>query len=85
MRNGLAVLALLCCSGCTAFTASSVGGDEMVMVAGTPEAIRAYNDGYNGLVTNIRGNPDQKSAYWQNRERETEVRGLRFRVKGAQK
>lgn len=44
-----------------------------VAVVGTPEGIRAYGDSQNGLITNGKASPDQKTAYWNTREhRETE-------------
>jgi hypothetical protein len=50
-----------------------------LMLNADAEGLRAFNDGMNGLVTNTKSSPDIKSSYWQNREQETAVRGLRFR------
>jgi len=85
MKKVIAVTAVvLCATGC-----SSVGVHRMfdsddngwVMLSGDAEGVRAYNDGLVGHITEARNNPDVKSAYWQNREKETTVRGLRFQVK----
>lgn len=43
--------------------------DGMVLM-GSPEAIRAYQDGMNGLVTNGKATADQDTAYWISRKAE---------------
>ena len=70
-------------TGCTSHMRMFEDSDNgYVMLTGDAEGIRAYNDGLNGLITNARGNPDIKSAYWQNREKEADVKIFRFRKKG---
>ena len=39
-----------------------------MVIMGTPEAIRAYNDGQSALITNGKASADIKSAAWQYRE-----------------
>lgn len=76
--------ALLSTTGCTTFGVHRMFDNNdggFVMLAGDAQGIQAYNDGHVGLVTEARNNPDLKSAYWQNREKETTVRGLRFQRK----
>ncbi|RLC80068.1 MAG: hypothetical protein DRI61_06570 [Chloroflexi bacterium] len=69
-------------TGCTTFGASQMFEESdsgFVMIAGDAEGVRAYNDGIVGIITDTKATPDVKSSYWQNREMETSVRGLKFR------
>lgn len=83
MKTKMVVIALLLCSsGCTEFGASRMFENSdagFVMLAGDAEGIRAYNDGLVGHITEAKANPEVKSPYWQNRDQETAVKGLRFR------
>jgi hypothetical protein len=79
-----AVVASLTMTGCTTFGASQMFTDSdegFVMVAGNAEGIKAYNDGLIGIITDTKASPDIKSAYWQNREGETNVRTMRLTSK----
>jgi hypothetical protein len=56
-----------------AFATGAVIGSVAVMAAfsgchltvGTPEAIREYHRGLNGMITEGKTSPDKESAYWQ--------------------
>ena len=79
-----AMLASMTLSSCTSFGASQMFADSeegFVMVAGNAEGIRAYNDGIIGVIADTKASPDVKSAYWQNREGETQVRTMRLTSK----
>lgn len=82
--KGMAAVSIIAlCSACTGFGANQMFTDSdagFVMLAGDAEGIRAYNDGINGVITNTKSSPDVKSSYWQNRDQETAVKGLKFRV-----
>ena len=67
-------------SGCSGLSTLNMGQDSFVL-AGTPEGIQAYNDGIVAHITEARVDPKIKSGYWQNRDQETAVRGLKFKVK----
>lgn len=73
MKGKLIFCAALLCTGCSG----------PLVIAGTAEGWRAYNDGQIGLVTDGKATPDKKSAYWQSREQETGVKMLRLKLKGA--
>jgi len=80
--KALMFVLLMSCVGCSSFGAHRMFEDSdagFVMLAGDAEGIRAYNDGVNGVITNTKSSPDVKSSYWQNREQETAVKGLKFR------
>lgn len=67
-------------SSCTGVGASNMFSSSergFVMLAGDAEGIRAYNDGLNGIISNTKASRDVKSSYWQNRDKETEVRKFR--------
>ena len=56
--------------GVTALTGCSIGGvaGDGFQMSGSPEGIRAYFDGTNGLITNARTqDPEGNSAHWQMR------------------
>jgi hypothetical protein len=56
-----------CLIGLSACTSGFSAGDGMVL-AGSPEAIRAYHDGLNGIITNTKTqDPLGDSASWQHR------------------
>jgi hypothetical protein len=57
----LGCLIVVSCSGCWPY-------QDGVMIVGTPEGIRAYADGQNGLITNGKASDDIKSAHWAARE-----------------
>ena len=82
MKKVLFGCILLSCCSCSGLSTLNMGQDHFVM-AGTPEGIRAFNDGQSGLITNA-VNPATKSAYYQLREQETAVKGLRI-TRGAKK
>jgi len=67
--------------GCTGMSTLSIGQDSF-HAGGSTEGIRAYNDGLSGLVSNSRIDPNLKSGYWQNREKETAVKVYQYK-KGA--
>jgi hypothetical protein len=70
-------------TSCTSFGAHRMFEDSdagFVMLAGDAEGIRAYNDGLIGHIEQGKATADKKTAYWQTREQETQVRGLKFRV-----
>lgn len=76
-----AVIASMALSSCTSFGASQMFADSdqgFVVIAGDAEGIRAYNDGLIGVITDTKASADVKSAYWQNREAETQTRALRL-------
>ena len=80
--NGAALAALLASSGCSGVMSHRMFEDSdtgFVLLTGDAEGIRAYNQGLNGLITNTKASPDIKSSYWQVREQETAVRGLKFK------
>ena len=85
MKTKILMLAsvVLVASGCSSFGVHRMFDNNengFVMLAGDAEGIRSYNDGLNGLVTNTKTDGSIKSSYWQNREKETSVRALRFQV-----
>ncbi len=45
------------------FAASAASGCHLTV--GTPEAIREYHRGLNGMITEGKTTPDKESAYWQ--------------------
>lgn len=52
-RNaGISIAVLFAASGCH-------------LTVGTPEAIREYHRGLNGMITEGKTSPDKESAYWQ--------------------
>lgn len=74
--------ALSACSG-TVFESGSEHG--RILISADAAGMQAFSDYSNGLVENAKATPDVKSSYWQHRERETAVKGLRFSVKGGAK
>lgn len=61
-------------SGCGVLLPSS---DTFVMI-GNEEAIRAYHDSINGMVTNAKTqDPSGNSAYWEARQKQEEHRNIR--------
>ncbi len=61
----IATIGALALTGCV--LPGGVIGDGFTM-AGTPEGLKAYFDGTNGLVTNARTqDPEGNSAHWQAR------------------
>lgn len=61
-------------TGCGVLLPSS---DTFVMI-GNEEAIRAYHDSVNGLVTNAKTqDPSGNSAYWEARHEQEQLRGTR--------
>ena len=67
------------CTGCSGLNRFEMFGEPDLLLAADAEALEVWNDGVNGIITNTRGNPDQKSSYWQHREKQTAVKGLRFK------
>ena len=69
-------------SGCSGVAAWRSFDDEGYAIYGGSETgIQAMNDGSVGLVEQGRADPGMKTGYWQNREKETQVKGLKFSVK----
>lgn len=60
-------------TGCGAAMAPHNG----LVIMGSPDAIRAYNDGQTGLVTTGKASPDQKTAYHVVREQEEREHTIR--------
>lgn len=76
----VAFIVMVLGTGCTSYHRMfEDSANGYVMLAGDAQGIQAYNDGLVGHITEARNNPDQKSAYWQNREQETAVRAMRFK------
>lgn len=77
MRLAIVVTLTMTLSGC------SLMGDHLI-IAGTPEGIRAFADGQNGLVAQVRtGSKTGQSAYWETRkhqEHETTERSVWSRI-----
>lgn len=72
-------LVLGCTTGCGAVGSYRIMGPPdhgVALISGPPEFVAAINDGQIGLVTEAKSNPDLKGPYWQNREKETTIRGL---------
>lgn len=63
VRTG-SIAALFTMSACGFASAPHNG----LVIMGSPDAIRAWNDGQSALVTNGKASPDIKSAAWQHRE-----------------
>lgn len=82
MKTLILIPLILLATGCTSASSYRMfdsGDSGFVMLSGDAEGIRAYNDGLIGLVTETKNHPENKSSYWQSREKETEVRVLKFR------
>jgi len=78
----LLMTVMIVASGCSALSSYRMFEDSdqgYVLLTGDAEGIRAYNDGLNGIITNTKTPGEMKSSYWQSREQETAVRGLKFK------
>jgi hypothetical protein len=73
-RTIISVLLLTLGSGATGCGVLLPSSDTFVMI-GNEEAIRAYHDSVNGLVTNAKTqDPTGNSAYWEARHEQEQAR-----------
>lgn len=55
---------------------ASYGGDG-ITITGSPEGIRSYHDGLNGIITNGKASPDaQDTPYYQLRRTQEQLKPL---------
>lgn len=79
---GLAVILSLAiaATGCTSQTQLGGGGESGYFnLQSDAEGLRAWGESQVGIITEVKNPPEQKSAYWDQQNRNAEVRGLRFR------
>ena len=82
MLAAMLVAIIVVMTGCSGVAAWRTFDDEGYAIYGGSETgIQAMNDGSVGLVEQGRADPGMKTGYWQNREKETTVKGLRFQAK----
>ena len=62
------------------FAASAASGCHLTV--GTPEAIREYHRGLNGMITEGKTSPDKESAYWQTQKMRDVEETKRYQAPG---
>ena len=75
---GATCVGLSACSGSVFEGGSDYG---RILISADAAGMQAFSDYSNGIIENTKSTPDVKNSYWQHRERETAVKGLKFSVK----